>query len=76
MMLYQKKYLIEIPVCISWWFPPRYILRKQINLIVELNVDCQRTFDMIKILFSFIPLTTSRILYALKDESSNDNLML
>ncbi|MBA1435246.1 M56 family metallopeptidase [Bombilactobacillus bombi] len=34
-----KKYIIEILVCFYWWLPPIYIFRKQVNTIIEMNVD-------------------------------------
>lgn len=41
-----KKYIIEILTCIYWWLPFVYLLRKQISLIIELNVDSQVTEKM------------------------------
>ncbi|MBS7578439.1 MULTISPECIES: M56 family metallopeptidase [unclassified Enterococcus] len=41
-----KKYIIEILTCIYWWLPFIYLLRNQISLIIELNVDSQVTEKM------------------------------
>lgn len=41
-----KKYIIEILACIYWWLPFIYLLRNQISLIIELNVDSQVTENM------------------------------
>jgi hypothetical protein len=34
-----KKYLIEILVCLYWWFFLIYIYRKQMDIILEFNID-------------------------------------
>lgn len=35
------KYALAVLVCVYWWFPPIYLLRRQINLIIEMHVDQQ-----------------------------------
>lgn len=37
------KYLLEVLVSVYWWFPPIYLLRKQLELILEMRVDAQVT---------------------------------
>lgn len=37
------KYLLEILVTVYWWFPPVYLLRKQLELVLEMRVDSQVT---------------------------------
>lgn len=36
-----KKYFIEFLVCIYWWFPLIYLFRKEVDSIIEINVDYQ-----------------------------------
>ena len=35
------KYLLAVLVCAYWWFPPIDLLRRQVNLIIEMRVDQQ-----------------------------------
>lgn len=35
------KYALAMFVCVYWWFPPIYLLRRQVNLIIEMRVDQQ-----------------------------------
>ncbi|MEJ8736620.1 M56 family metallopeptidase [Erysipelotrichaceae bacterium HCN-30851] len=37
------KLFINLMVCIYWWLPPIYLLRKNINLFLEIRVDDQAT---------------------------------
>ncbi|MHC5375176.1 M56 family metallopeptidase [Enterococcus sp. LJL120] len=37
------KYLLDVLTAIYWWFPFIYLLRRQLNLIIELRVDNQVT---------------------------------
>lgn len=36
-----RKYALAVLVCAYWWFPPIYLLRRQVNLIIEMRVDQQ-----------------------------------
>lgn len=36
-----KKYVIEILVCIYWWYPLIYLFRREVNSIIEINIDYQ-----------------------------------
>lgn len=37
------KYLLDVLTAIYWWFPFIYLLRRQLNMIIELRVDNQVT---------------------------------
>ncbi|MHC5372579.1 M56 family metallopeptidase [Enterococcus sp. LJL120] len=40
------KYLLEVLVAIYWWFPPMYLLRKGLSLVIEMRVDSQVTKNL------------------------------
>lgn len=41
-----SKIIVEFLVCIYWWFPPMYILKKQLDFLIEVRVDNQVTKNL------------------------------
>ncbi|MFI3605829.1 M56 family metallopeptidase [Vagococcus fluvialis] len=38
-----SKFSVELLVCIYWWFPPIYMLKEQLDFLIEVRVDNQVT---------------------------------
>lgn len=41
-----SKYVSQILVCLYWWFPPVWVYRRQIDMILEMRVDYQITKEI------------------------------